>query len=625
LPAQELLSPTSSSRERHAVNVGENRKGEKEQMARNRKSGLYPNLINSALRKQYNLPLRSEKHNNYLDLCVDTKQTVLLKNPDWQVIYGRRGTGKTFLLGVLSEEVHQQLDQLRILALRITAQDCIVSPTGRAVDDKSRALGYFQTFIELLADRLIQSVEQLIGRPKFLDSITGGRRRRIEKIEEIALDILSLSQAGFPVAAFANQTQSLQTLSTVRNTATIDATVNASISPLSPTLKAGVNAQAQAKEEHQATQARSVDSGAVPRFARVRQKLLELLDLMDIRHLNILIDEWSALDPTAVTAVQPEFAELLKRTFAGTGKISVKIATNRYQTRFSNRAAGREYRGLELNADIFEAANLDHILMTEDELWSFYEMLLYKRLLFCEPKLHVFDPYNTGHPDEQFILSLFRDPRAFTELVKGASGIPRDFLLIFNELSRHFDFSATPTWEAAEVQRCIREKSAVKQEDIEYRSETDQLLTRCIREIVLSTASRLFFIARADRDSLNAAVEELLEKRLIHGYPKTHLTPEIRSHHDGFLIDYGLWLDWQYSTHHAKTQEEYTPLLSLEQVEQLTIDTSVIDRQLLTCQYCHAAFAKDARPYVLRGLCPECFMLACEHRPSATAPARFAA
>jgi hypothetical protein len=60
---------------------------------------LYRESLERALRTP--LPLRSEQHGNYLDLFVDTGHLQLLRNPDWQVVYGRRGTGKTFLLGVL--------------------------------------------------------------------------------------------------------------------------------------------------------------------------------------------------------------------------------------------------------------------------------------------------------------------------------------------------------------------------------------------------------------------------------------------------------------------------------------------------------------------------------------------
>src|SRR5205823_14961981 len=110
-----------------------------------------------------------------------------------------------------------------------------------------------------------------------------------------------------------------------------------------------------------------------PRFALARSKLIELLQVLRLRHLNILIDEWSTLDPTGSLMMQPLFADYLKRSFAGSSLISVKIATNRHQTRFSNRGPAGCYTGLELGADIFEAVNLDRAVLDWRELLSFFE------------------------------------------------------------------------------------------------------------------------------------------------------------------------------------------------------------------------------------------------------------
>ena len=66
--------------------------------------GRYTEVIEQALRQHLKLPLRSERHKNYLQLFVDNRQLEILDNLDWQLIYGRRGTGKTLLLGVLSAD-----------------------------------------------------------------------------------------------------------------------------------------------------------------------------------------------------------------------------------------------------------------------------------------------------------------------------------------------------------------------------------------------------------------------------------------------------------------------------------------------------------------------------------------
>jgi hypothetical protein len=150
------------------------------------------------------LPLRSEQHGNYLGLFVDTGHLHLLRNPDWQVVYGRRGTGKTFLLGVLQEEAARSLTESRIMSIFVTAQDCLVSPVGREVPDKIRALGYFQTFIELLTDRVAESVDRLTADTSFLDTLTGRRHHLLDRIVGLQYDLLVAAQQGAPVLAYSS-------------------------------------------------------------------------------------------------------------------------------------------------------------------------------------------------------------------------------------------------------------------------------------------------------------------------------------------------------------------------------------------------------------------------------------
>src|SRR5436190_24084341 len=123
------------------------------------KPPLHPELFANALREHNHIAVRSELMEKLTPFFVDNNQLGLLKNPDWQVIYGRRGTGKTLLLGVMNEEMEESFAKDRILSVRISIQDCLVSPTDKIVSDRIRALGYFQTFLENLVRGLVKRVD----------------------------------------------------------------------------------------------------------------------------------------------------------------------------------------------------------------------------------------------------------------------------------------------------------------------------------------------------------------------------------------------------------------------------------------------------------------------------------
>jgi hypothetical protein len=571
------------------------------------KPGLYRDAIETALRAHTKLPLRSENQRHYQDLFVDINQLPFLDTPDWQVVFGRRGTGKTFLFKLLEEEGEGNVRRDGVLAIYVSAQDCRTSPTGRSVEDKTYALGYFQTFIDLVVTRLTDHVEALLGKPAFLEAFTGSQRRRREEIEDLLLELLTLAQVGAPIAAYETVTRSYRDSTSEMRGSDAGASVDVGIG------KKGVSGRARASAsrrfESGSTADRSVahEGPAVPRYALVRDRLVRLVEKLHLGRIDVLLDEWSVLDPTAATAIQPEFADLLKRTLAGDRRLSVKIATNRYQTRFSNRGSGGSYRGLELDADVFEATNLDRALLDQDDLVWFYEELLYKRLVYQHRALEVFDPDGSGHPDEQFILSIFRNRKAFVELVKGAQGIPRDFILLFNSLAQHAGYSVNPLWRASVIRDRIRDKSVGGQAEIEYHSEASQLLSPCIRDVVAQTNSRTFLMRRGDVQLRGSAVDELLEKRLIHEYPRSELPGDVRAAYSGYVLDYGIWLDWARTLQHDPSATDEIPRISHENAASYTIDTRPItgtDR--LTCS-CGHVFEPSARSYQVRRLCPECF------------------
>ncbi len=579
-------------------------------MNRAKQPGFYPDLIENALQThRRKLALRSEQHANYSTLFVDHQQLHHLRSIDWQVIFGRRGTGKTFLLGVLHEEAMRELKEQRILSILLTAQDFTASPVGLEIGDRERGLGYFQQFIELLAHRLVRVIDQVLGEPRLLDSLAGKRRRTVDKIEELAIKVLELSQTGKSVAAWNQIRRSTRDRRSEHQAEKGQVQAGVKLGFTEHHAEVSMTGDIERRHEQSRQVTMEVDEVMVPRFAGIRDCIKELLEVLQLTRLNILIDEWSVLDPTAAKTIQTEFAELLKKTFAGNDKFSIKIATNRYQTSFDNRGSGSRYRGLELGADIFEATNLDRISLDLDELVEFYTKLLYRRLVYCEPELKVFDTQHRDAPDEQFILSMFKDRRAFEELVRGADHVPREFLEIFNTVAQSYRYSVRNLWTAARVQECIHRLSVSdKQARIDFRSEANQLLHQAVKPVTAKTNGSYFLVANEDRAMFASAIDELLEKRLIHEFPQAELPPPVRDRYAGFRLSYGVWLDWEKSPPSEDADLALPAFLNASDHRRYKIDTSSINRSFVRCPHCQSNFPSRARSYVVRKLCPECFV-----------------
>jgi hypothetical protein len=149
---------------------------------------------------------------------------------------------------------------------------------------------------------------------------------------------------------------------------------------------------------------------------------------------------------------------------------------------------------------------------------------------------------------------------------------------------------------------------------MEYQSEAGQLLAPCIKDVVTATGSRLFLVKREDADALGNAIDELLEKRLIHEVPRTDLPSGIRDSHHAYLADYGLWLDWQHALGGRDDEyDERDVVLDPNQVADLVVDPSEIEMtDMLRCPHCASVFSKRSRAFQVRQLCPECLLDATE-------------
>ncbi|MET8863616.1 hypothetical protein ABZW11_11720 [Nonomuraea sp. NPDC004580] len=570
--------------------------------------------LERALFEHARLPLRSDRHREYLRYFVDVGDLQRLRGSDWLVVYGRRGTGKTLLLGALQESLHLELEAgtSHDLALYFTGYEFRASPTGVTVPDRVRGLGYFQVFMDDLATRLSEAVDTLLGSPSWGQRLLRGRAKLKERIERILLSISEMSQTGMPIAAFSRFERSQKAIEALNDAEEYDLNLTGSVGVTPKEFKLGAKAGAGRKRGFES---RHIDemvqnSPAIPRFVEVRKKIVELLEILEISTLHLLIDEWSALDSTATSSIQPLFAELLKVTFSGSPRISVKIAGNRYQTRFSNLMGGTRHYGLEVGADIFVAVDLDRSVMTEVEQWQFYETMLYRRLLISEPRLDLFDADHDSVPDSRFLSLIFDSQDTYHELVRSSEGIPRRFLRVFNAIAERHNYRLVEPWKISSVREAIIHTMSDDMQ-IGYHSEASQLLNQ-VQNMSTRRRSRVFYIRKDDYPIISGAVDELMEKRLIHALIRSDIPPKVRLTHEALRVDYGLWLDWMQAAGNDLSSVIADDARATDDprvIPYQTIHTSKIDRtQLVTCSHCEHQFPRSTRSYEIRGICPNCFL-----------------
>jgi hypothetical protein len=484
--------------------------------------------------------------------------------------------------------------------------------------------------LDQLSARILNYVDFVTSNTGILQRLVGTSAAKKERVEELALQIGMAVQYGDSVGSPAATRTDREKETVVERQRKASASANSAFSASARGIQMGsaVRGGAEASSESRNTE-RVLSTSAehsYPRFDKVKDLLLQLVDLISVERVFLLIDEWPLLDPTGLTRIQPEFANLLKRTFSGSGRVSIKISTTRFQTRLSYRDDSRGLIGLEPDADIFEAVNLDHALLQERELQSFYETMVFKRLCLCSDefsKLMLSSGYLSQNFDglrsitsedvpDGFIELVFRDHAAFIELTKGCEGIPRDFLDLFNRLVKK-TLHSSDRWTITQVRDTIREsKINSYQNDLEYNSPSYRLLNISLRAIVLKTGRREFSVSIDDYNVFSSILEILLERRIIHDYPVARIPDQQRELYKIYLIDYGYCLDWLVSYESDLDGIFRSDALTHRDIESIRLAEAVIaDNGIIIgrkkCPNCKQYFSPESKSYVKKKLCPVCF------------------
>lgn len=428
------------------------------------------------------LVLRAERRDDYVASYVDFGHLERLRTADWQIVFGRRGVGKTHLFGALSEfgwenrrrtgEIWITVDGLQILQM---------TPVRAHQSDQARSNRLFRNFLKLVAMSMIESTDRV----------------------------------------WRDSDRKVHTLSDRVKSRLADIALEMSI---------------------EAERPRAIDD-VRQLAARVSRYLSSYLEVSGSSRLFILIDEFAALDEASTSMVQPLFADLLKHSLRGTPSITVKLASPRLQTNLSNRGDRSNYVGLEMGADIFEGVNLDRVNIHFDEQVRLYRELLFRRLEAVEPTLSVYRVSATQELNENFVEVMFSSHDAFAELVRGAEGNPRRFFLAILELATRSNYRLDRPWNVRDVHTAVRQAAKDDEDELEYNSPEYELLWGPVVDTVLSSGQRRFYASRFLRSDFRDSLDELLQRRVIHERPPGAVPIEARRQYDAYVVDYAIWLE----------------------------------------------------------------------------------
>ena len=448
-----------------------------------------------------------------------------LSSIDHQIMFGRRGTGKTHLLSVLRQakrangELAIQLDMRNLGSAGGIYADTSIPITQRAT----------RLLVDVLAAIHGQLFDQAVEHDGPVNlGVAGG-----------ALDELFEAHSTVRVIG----TTILESTASAESAGSAELMLGFTASTSAPSLSGEIKHGQSGREA--VSVKRTVNGPEVHRvnFGSVGNALRKVVQTLPKHRLWILIDEWSEVP----LDLQPLLADLLRRAVLPIKGVTVKIAAIEQRSRLFIPDSSVGNIGLELGADLSAALNLDDFMVfdnDEQKAVAFFKALVLKHVEVALEGEGLPAPKN-----EVALLSQgFTQSNAFDEAVRACEGVPRDVIHILSHAAQR---AGDDTISVGNVRTAAQQwYQGSKDAAVSSHEKAKALLTWIVDKVIRERQTKAFLLEAGTRDTL---VDFLYDERVLHILRKSMSAqdePGKRFHVYG--IDYGCYVDL-ISTNRAPT------------------------------------------------------------------------
>lgn len=447
---------------------------------------------------------------------VETGVMPQVANFNHQILYGRRGTGKTHVLQVLGAEMEDDPNVFRIyLDIRLLGSaHMFTDPTQPLAP---RCIALFKDLLRLLQGRLLDIATDPERNGDGMEEVSNLAQYITEKTAEVtSRDVKTMRQAG----------------------GDSQVGLRVGVAQAVPSVELNLGRTTNHANSDEVAYTEALRETIV--YSEVYQVLDAALVAMDVQHLVLLVDEWTSIP----TDLQPFIAEFLKRSVLPSQRITVKIGSLEYRSRFSlPQSTGGNVVGFELGPDITANLDLDDYYVYErnpGRVEEIFAAVLYKHVL-SGLGAEVMAEYGVRDA-ASFRSRVFTERATFVELVRAGEGVVRDFLGIF---AAAFFKATTDSGRKKIDLHSVEEAARDWYETDKSASLSDQqhtALQRIIRDVIGSRQTKMFMLSREHAN--HPIIMSLFDLRLIHlierGYSDKE-NPGLR--YNIYALDYGTYVD----------------------------------------------------------------------------------
>lgn len=440
-----------------------------------------------------------------------------ITNKNNQIIYGRRGTGKTHLFRYLENETKTNNKAIVIYL------DC--RTLGSAADYNNPSIALNKRCISLFKD-IVDEMYQ-----KALNFIFYEAPKDAEQAID-ALDNIILS-----TRFKNNEITSKEITERSYEKSSNETGASFSINPKDIVNFTIGDKDSTGKDVEKTTKYNIISSEKIL-FPDLHHWLKKLCEYTGAQ-IYFLIDEWSSLP----FDIQPLLAEFFKRSFLPIPQISIKIAALEYRSNFTIQQEYNNHIGFELGSDVSTNLDLDDYYVFDrnpEAITANFSEILYRHINNELEENYLLNYFGIKNANE-FIRTILTDSYNFQELVRASEGVIRDMINIFT-LSF---FESQRQGKNKIDKKAIIESSRqwFERDKVQNLDDTlSHILRRIVDEVIGKKRARSFLIPRELEKHQN--IQKLFDARVIHfikrGYADKD-NPGVR--YNVFGLDYGTYVD----------------------------------------------------------------------------------
>ena len=493
--------------------------------------------------QQVRLRLEKQQGEDILHSFVQVLDFQALSTPNTHIIFGRNGVGKTHLLKAYYQFCENDFETNKLLPVYIDFKALQFDPALRSISIEELILRFYKHFVRAIVEHLRVFADKVIT-VSLLQKVFGGESKKRKDLIESSIDNLD---------ALLNLERIEESLKTyVRTIEKADETTNqlrskgsilAGISTKKIDAEIGVGVGASTEDIEKEKQKIEIVYGglAVLDYDAIRSELEKIIELCGADAVNLLIDEWSAVN----LSLQPLLAEMIRKTVGISNKIFLKIVALKYFTRTSALIDPPQRIGFQMGIDITELADLDALLsfdINKQGVKDFLTFVAYKHSCLLIPEL---EKYNAREFEDYLCKEVFENREAYFELVRSSEGNPRDFLTMLSACCSNAKAEAkTGDAKKISLEKVVKAALAyfidIKAPEINSNPDAQKLFQK-IFKCVTSHRQKLFLVS-TEKALADNRIKELWHFRFIHLVNPSyeHLGPDHVPHeYSVYSIDYG--------------------------------------------------------------------------------------